>query len=76
MAEERHGSQKERIDALESEARSMREKERAAATAKREVESIAESLRERLKLVEERAQRDAVMRNSEHSFCVLSLIHI
>ena len=61
MAEERQGSQKERIDALESEARSTREKERAAATAKREVESIAESLRERLKLVEERAQRDAVI---------------
>jgi len=46
---------KERIESLEADNKGARERERAAAASKREVESLADSLRERLKLLEERA---------------------
>ena len=46
---------KERIESLEADNKGARERERAAAASKREVESLADSMRERLKLLEERA---------------------
>merc|ERR1719183_3123548 len=58
MVEEREAASKERIETLATDVKTARDKERAANNAKREVESIAESLRERVRLLEERAETE------------------